>query len=330
DTVQVWDSAGRVTTKLQHSEEVVYFAVASDGKRLLSGVTGDGSVQLWDVLTGGQLFTSKVGKNVKQVKTTISQDGSRFAAVFAEHVGFALRLWEAAGHREILAKQFNLPNLQRIHVITFTPDGRRLIVVAAQFGRPFHQYIFDAESGNLLQERDMVGTSNTDTSVTGRPGRRILVMPYVYADEGSRAPSLWNAEDGSRIALLGNSNERVQVAFSADERWAATGSADVVRIWDAETGALYKVLSGLDAVTSLAFSDNGRFLVAGSANGAARVFDVKAGSLMQNLIFNDTSKSGLEDDQEIKFVAVSNDGQRVATISKTTVRVWDRRPGNGA
>lgn len=74
------------------------------------------------------------------------------------------------------------------------------------------------------------------------------------------------------------------IAFSADERWLATGSWDgVIKMWDTANGALLWTSPVVDAISGLAFSPDGRVLVSGGTDGRIRIWDSSSGELLQIL-----------------------------------------------
>ncbi len=124
--------------------------------------------------------------------------------------------------------------------------------------------------------------------------------------------------------LSGHEDDVRSVAFSADGRWLASGSAGelsnsgTVRVWDMnDLSSPPRVLSGHeDWVTSVAFSADGRWLASGSDDCTVRVWD------MNDLAAAPRVLSGHED--TVWSVALSADGQWLASGSHDhTVRVWD-------
>jgi len=103
-------------------------AFSADGKLVAADasvrLSGEGSkVKIFDAETGEEKRTlSGLVGNVTRI--AFSPDSSRLVTADEER----LRVWNASNGQELLA----LPCPERVHGLTFTPDGYRLIVVAGE------------------------------------------------------------------------------------------------------------------------------------------------------------------------------------------------------
>ena len=206
----------------------------------------------------------------------------------------------------------------------FSPDGRRLAVVAADGTI----VTWDAETGKALATLE--GTAPPPLV----PGQPVLVTPsglanVAFSPDGKVIAAtqricvtIWDAGTGKRLRVLRQPRGDVVscLAFSPDGRLAlGAGTAMPVdtrlRVWDAETGHEVFVLQGHKGnVTAVAFSADGRWLASGSLDGTARLWDARTGQEKFTL-------EGHTD--EVLGVAFHRDGDRLATASKDgTVKVW--------
>ncbi|KAI9785620.1 MAG: hypothetical protein M1816_000367 [Peltula sp. TS41687] len=133
----------------------------------------------------------------------------------------------------------------------------------------------------------------------------------------SKAESTWSAV---LQTLEGHSGAVSSVAFSADGKLIASGSADqTVKLWDAATGALQQTLEGHSGgVMSVAFSADGKLIASGSADRTVKLWDAATGALQQTL-------EGHSD--QVFSVAFSADGKLIASGSIRTVNLWDAATG---
>ncbi|MCK5077912.1 MAG: WD40 repeat domain-containing protein, partial [Calditrichia bacterium] len=69
------------------------------------------------------------------------------------------------------------------------------------------------------------------------------------------------------------------VAFSPDNRYAASGSRDfTIKLWDVKTGMEIQTLEGHSKyVQSIAFSPDGKYLLSGASDNSLRVWDINTG-----------------------------------------------------
>jgi WD40 repeat protein len=78
----------------------------------------------------------------------------------------------------------------------------------------------------------------------------------------------------------------------------------------------YRLLAHQGVVSALAFSLNGKFLATGSEDGTAQLWQAGTGQAIGESI---------EHPEAVVGVAFSSDGRTLATLSSSTLRVWDAR-----
>jgi WD40 repeat protein len=157
--------------------------------------------------------------------------------------------------------------MDMVSCMALSPDARSLAL-----GLEEHMQIWDVVTGT---HRDIAYDPLS------------LVNVVEFSPDGKRLASgaadsmirVWDATSGTLQLLADHpGGEPVNcIAFSADNRFIATGAADV-RLWDAATGALKHVLhhNGY-AASSVRFSPSGSCLVSGYVNGIIRVWDTATG-----------------------------------------------------
>ena len=92
-------------------------AFSPDGKRLASG-SADGTVKVWDALTGQETLTLK-GHNGRVASVAFSPDGQRIASGSRDGT---VKVWDALTGQETLTLK---GHTKGISSVVFSPDGQR-------------------------------------------------------------------------------------------------------------------------------------------------------------------------------------------------------------
>ncbi len=148
--------------------------------------------------------------------------------------------------------------------------------------------------------------------------RRDQIAPDSLKMAGDGDP---NKAPASLVGVLGEAlpihSQRVAgLAFSADNRWLASGSFDKsVFLWDMATGRVRRVLQGhTGPVSSVAFSKDGRTLVSASHDGTLKLWPVQKEAESETL----QPKLG-----EVWAMAASPDGRFLAAAgSNRVIKLW--------
>jgi len=300
---------GGYMTLYDHTSFVYSVAVSPDGKTIASG-SGDGTLVLWDAVSGQFIRRLAVGK-VRIEKIALSADGTVLVAADGNNT---IRLWDVATGQE----RYQLTGQTRPGLdLAISPDGTRLVSTSSDETIK----LWDAASGTELRTitveessptcvafspdgtRIAVGTDTGkirfweigsgqekptldahDSRVTClafSPDGKRMASGCIYgmfgAPSGEQSVRLWDASSGDLLSeIVGHQSNISCVAFSPDGAWLATGGADnAIKLWSSATGQELRTLKGhTGQVNSLAFRPDGAGLVSGSWDKTIKLWDL--------------------------------------------------------
>jgi WD40 repeat protein len=327
-TARVWrvSDGQELLAPLQHEDDVRSAAFSPDGERLLT-VSTDGTAREWRAADGAPLRVWKVSRDGHM--TVGHPDGSGDSHV---PQGNGKPLSSAAlspdGESIVTTSWDKTPRVWR------AGDGKPLFVLKGHTG--------PVQSVTFSQDGRFLVTASSDGTVR-----------------------IWRAGDGMQVLMLKGHEGPVQsAAFSWDGALIVTASMDgTARVWRLVDGKELLVLKGHEGpVQSATFSRDGALIVTASWDGTARVWRARSLEMGQPLLLRGhggpVQIAGFSHDRLVTFtrdepvrvwrsggqmepllltglgeqlssVAVSADGERIATTSWDGLLRVGRADGSG-
>ena len=318
-------------------------AFAPDGKRLVS-IGEDSRAIVWDVATGREMATIALQMTQDKIQQSVLAPDGKTLLMAGHPYQSNVAVYEAGVKGP---KHTFLDIGNTIESVACSPDGRTAawgdengrvflfdIVTGQTTGEPL-----SAHASGLLQlafssDGSLLASGGTDSKVViwdvvrRQPvlhlkGHTERVTSLSFSEDGKLLVS--GSQDGSAriwelssygkpriLATSGDSNV-MDVAFSADGLWIATGDS-VPRIWNARTGRLVRTLAsnrGWDAYR-VAFSQDSSILATGGLDSRVTLWDVVTGRVLQSLDGRASETSISDRDRMIGAVSFSRDGKLVA------------------
>ena len=305
-TINLWDvetwelklELSRYVPGARNSAGVLSIAYSPDGRMLASGTTDihgrkgeDGTVHLWDAVTGTHIRTLK--SHAWRVRSiAFSRDGRTLAIASS---GNRLSLWDVATGTQKSEVEGRTVGVSRV---AFSRDGRT--IAGGSWDNTIR--LWDSETGS--HKYTLKGHTNSITNLVFSPVGNTLAS-------GSKDTTirLWNADTGVHKRTLENVSNVPSMAFSPDGRRLASGGG-VLRLYDVATGMHIRTLnSPIDGVYGVAYSSDGR-TIAGSNAREIRLWNAVTGAHIHTL------DSG-------RRITFSPDSRTLAAVRPDEIQLWD-------
>lgn len=315
-TIQIHedDYPGRLARKTRTYDYggVIALAFARDGK-LLASANYDGTVRLWDPMTGRQahIFRGLSREVIGGVRAGVSfsPDSKTLASGGPDHT---IRLWDVGGGKERQPRQGHAAAVISLDV---SRDGKRLVSAGLDqalrlwdLKSGVEQYVLRGpgsyNSVALSPNGQNVAAAGDDIiqlwdTATARPFRRLTqqpgkVMSVAFSPDGKMfACGSSTNQEGKENSLFvydmvsGRKQCRIvaakdevyqQVAFSADSKMLGAYAGSGVRLWDSATGQ--RLYHG-KGDRCFAFAPDGTTLVVRNDDKTIRLYNIPSGRELQ-------------------------------------------------
>jgi WD40 repeat protein/energy-coupling factor transporter ATP-binding protein EcfA2 len=270
--------------------------------RFVAACAADGTLGVWDSMTGAQIGSSAVTSKSPLVRLAVSPDGGHVAAGATDGT---IILFDVGTKQKIEQRDQHAA----INAIAFDSTGGR-VIGASDDGSAV---ILDAASGWLLKTLPpKPGSPAVLTAAFNPLGNGIETT---YAD-GS--VNLWTPE-GEPVAVLRAHTGAAPVAdFSPDGNLLATGGNDgKINLWRASSPLARAGFSHHGAVESIEFdTKSGRMLTA-SKDGTAALWQMAPEPIMERVLPQSPGQGW------VVAAHFSADGQRIVTAGGALAKVWN-------
>jgi WD40 repeat protein len=205
--------------------------------------------------------------------------------------------------------------------------GKALALLRAATALEDHEHETGPTAVSIDMER--LGRAGAAALVLSGHGAQVGRMA-ISADRGRIATAssdgtakIWDTGSGMLLHTLGdggNGGNVVNVAYSPDGKTVATGTSSTrgdsgtARLWDARTGALKRVIETKAGIGRVLFSPDGALLCVVLDEGGVALFHPETGEPAGAF-------GGMEEGAE--DAVFSADGERLATLQATNVRVYE-------
>ncbi|KZP27506.1 hypothetical protein FIBSPDRAFT_928039 [Athelia psychrophila] len=298
---QIWDQCSRFLEG--HFGEVNSAKFSPDGRRILSS-SQDGSIRLWDAVSGAHLTTLQ-GHADGVNEATFSPDGNLIASVSHDQT---VRLWDAVSGAHLKTLQRSPNNYSPPWSVAFSPDGQRIL-----YGPEDNVFkLWDPSSGKVLNLfRPAKGESSDMTCAAFSPDGI-----HIISGSNHGASQLWDALSGARLMKFPLTASYCVncVEFSPDGTSFATGDTHGnIKLQSSIDGARLMLFKENSTLTSVAFSPDGATIA--SCSNTVRLWDVVSGAMLRTL----TGHSG-----HLNEVSFSPNGHSIVfACDDNTVRIWN-------
>jgi WD40 repeat protein/Tfp pilus assembly protein PilF len=289
-----------------------------DADTLQSLGVADGSIALWDVVSGKRVAKVSLGRcGLGQ----FSSAGERLAVVAQIADYPAVILCDARSGNLIQIVKGMIP-----HGLSFSPDGSRLALIKGWAADEIVLQVVDLQRNEVCFRWKGTGFG----AVSWSPDGRLLALagPGDASDGGTLQWAGWvhvfDLDKGQRIWKLRHGAQRVgatAVTWSPNGQRLVSGDVNgLAEVCEATTGKkIVSVQLHTTEIKTLAWSPDGRRIASAGGDQTVRIWDPISGEELLRFDLPDTV---------VKQLQWSADGRRLAAAcADSTIQIWDASIG---
>jgi eukaryotic-like serine/threonine-protein kinase len=320
-SIILWDVASlqKVTTLFGHAGAVDCVVYAPDGKTLASGGF-DSKVLLWKtgVRTGPTVLQGDPSPSLFAFPSVAFSPDSNLLAMPSNNRTILWDCREMVKRRILDEGSREDRRFMSSTVAAFSLDGKTLAVEAGN-----QLTLWDVATGEKQKQYRLASASYpAGRQVALGRGRISFSADGRYLVSRRR---LLDLATGKPTSFLANDKNIALIALGPDDRAVAAAvyskstRADSVVVYDRQTGQPRLKFEGrFGPIEDLVFSRDGQLLVSGGDDGTVRIWNLVKGEQQAICIGHQTA---------VLAVAISSDGQTVASASADGVKLWDPSTG---
>lgn len=201
-------------------------------------------------------------------------------------------------------------DLGKVNALSFSHDGKRLLVASGLTGAYGRAAIYDVTSGDLVGE--FVGHRDTLYAAEFSPDESLIATAGY-----DRTILLWDVETGKVTGeLLGHNGAIFDLAFSPDGQVLVSACADeTAKVWNVTTGERLDTLSQPEGeVYAVEVTADGRHVIAASGDNRIRIWQLRS---VQQPGINPLVATRFIDETPIVNIALSPDGNSLVAMAQS-------------
>jgi WD40 repeat protein len=341
-TAKIWNLEGKVLQTLRgHSESVNDASFSPDGEEVATA-SRDGTIKVWKVRTGKEIL-SLGGKAIGAFySVSFHASGTQIAGGTGNQGNNTVKIWERNGRllTTLVGHQDTVNSVsfsaREPSIITASSDGtvkiwhgegKEITTLSGHQESVFDAVVSPDEKWLVTGSSD--GTARVwDLQALARHKSELAENSSVHSSVAIDATgaTIAIARKGGEIELFdrqGKTLARIStnifsilgLAFSPDgEKIVGVGNKGEIQVWNRSGKSIAKGKNHAGALSSVAFGADGREIFTGSRDGRIDRLDGQKNPPQSIASFS-------SDAQTIYGIAVSPDGEKIATTSREVVKI---------